>query len=65
MPKKYIINDTKIETDNRLYDLDWNQHLGIERHKQFIYRICYSVKYSKLATNLQEIDNVYSPELLT
>lgn len=46
--QKYTINETQMYFDNRYFDIDWNQYDSIERYKHFVYRVCYSVRYSKV-----------------
>lgn len=54
--KKYSIIDSQLFLDNRYLDIDWNQYNNdIERYKQFIYRVCYSVRSSKIFKQMKTI----------
>jgi hypothetical protein len=51
----FIIKDTQIQTGGRWFDIDWYQHNGLDRYKQFIYRVAYDFRGTKMARNIEEI----------
>jgi hypothetical protein len=58
LPTTYQINDTQVLTGGRWFDIDWMQHENNanEYLMQYIYRVCYDWKSSKLSKNIVKVD---------
>jgi putative methyltransferase len=58
-PTTYQINDTQILTGGRWFEIDWMQYEGtIEYYIQYIYRVCYDWKSSKISKSMIEVDKL-------
>jgi hypothetical protein len=57
-PATYQLNDTQVLTGGRWFDIDWMQHENNvnEYLMQYIYRVCYDWKSSKLSKNIVKVD---------
>lgn len=56
-PTTYQINDVQVLTGGRWFDIDWMHHENInERLMQYIYRVCYDWKSSKLSKDVVKVD---------
>lgn len=50
--KSFVLLDSQVLTGGRWFDIDWNQYQGLDRQKQYFYRVCYDFKSSKIAKNI-------------
>lgn len=48
----YQISDKEVFTGGQYFGLDWLEHEGIRRHKEYIYKFCYDFKSTKAARKL-------------
>lgn len=48
----YQIADEEVFTGGQYFGLDWLEHEGIRRHKEFIYKFCYDFRSTKAARKL-------------
>jgi putative methyltransferase len=53
--KSFELADTQIQTGGRWFDIDWNQYQGVDRQKQFIYRVCFDFKGTKISRQIKEM----------
>ena len=51
----YQINDTGVFTGGTYFPLDWLEHEGVRRHKEYIYKFCYDFKSTKAARKLTRL----------
>jgi hypothetical protein len=57
-PATYQLNDTQILSGGRWFNIDWMNHQDPNEYLiQYIYRVCYDWKGSKLSRNIIKIDN--------
>lgn len=48
----YQLGDEEVFTGGQYFGLDWLEHEGIRRYKEFIYKFCYDFKSSRVSRNL-------------
>ena len=48
----YQINDTEVFTGGQTFGMDWLEHEGVRKHKEYIYKFCYDFKSTKAARKL-------------